>query len=280
MAKNNDELICEHYRAQAEKDGSSPLSTISDQIIRDKEVELIKNFVSLAQEKKSGDKLMILDAGCGNGYTLTVLSENNSSNQLFGLEFTRELLAIAQNRNIPGCVLDHGDVRDTPYQDSFFDLVYTERCLINILDYEQQKKALKEIARILKPNGYYLMIECFTDGLENNNKARQELGLNEIESAYHNLYFDKNKVFDEIRDVFRVVEPAEFEGDTASGSLQSNFLSSHYFVARVLHPLVTKGEWIRNTEFVKFFSFLPPVGNYAPIQAYVLVKPASNSLLK
>jgi hypothetical protein len=40
----------------------------------------------------------------------------------------------------------------------------------------------------------------------------------------------------------------------------------------VLHPLLTKGEWIRNTEFVSFFSFLPPIGNYAPVQSLVFKK--------
>lgn len=35
---------------------------------------------------------------------------------------------------------------------------------------------------------------------------------------------------------------------------------------------MTKGDWVQNTEFVKFFSFLPPIGNYAPIKAYILQK--------
>ena len=35
---------------------------------------------------------------------------------------------------------------------------------------------MREIARILKPGGHYLMIECFNDGLANNNRAREELG--------------------------------------------------------------------------------------------------------
>ena len=40
--------------------------------------------------------------------------------------------------------------------------------------------------------------------------------------------------------------------------------------ARALHPLVTRGAQVRNTEFVKFFSHLPPYGEYAPLQIYLL----------
>lgn len=116
------------------------------------------------------------------------------------------------------------------------------------------------------------MIECFTDGLLNNNKARKECGLSELKEAYHNKYFDKDLFLQAISKIFTVVEPAQFSRKENGYVFHHNFLSSHYFIARVLHPLVTKGESVKNTEFVKFFSSLPPVGNYSPIQAYILKK--------
>lgn len=276
MVNDTDNLIRQHYQQQAEKDGASALSTIGENVVREKEVELIKNFLGMVRRKTAITTLRILDVGCGNGYTLEVLRKFDPSFRLYGLEFTEELLAIARSRNLKGVVLEPGDIRSTHYNDAYFDVIYTERCLINILNMEEQKKAIREIARILKPCGYYLMIEGFTDGLENNNKARREMGLEDINPAYHNLYFDKEKIFSEIRDLFQVIDPKEIDADLEAYLVQSNFLSSHYFVARILQPLMTKGEWIRNTEFVKFFSFLPPVGNYAPIQAYILKKVMDN----
>ncbi|MCJ7622532.1 MAG: class I SAM-dependent methyltransferase [Anaerolineaceae bacterium] len=270
MTDKNNDLIRKHYQTQANEYGSSSLSTMAERVVREKEVELIKKFLEIIRKKTSRNDLKILDIGCGNGYTLEVLQKENPSCHFYGLEFTDELLAIARDRNIAGCVLESGDIRDTDYPDSFFDAVYTERCLINILDYEQQKQSLAEIARILKPSGYFLMIECFTDGLENNNKARREMGLHEIEPAYHNRYFDKEKLFSDIRAIFEVADLAGSDPDEELQMIESNFLSSHYFVARILHPLLTRGDWVRNSEFVKFFSFLPPIGNYAPIQAFVL----------
>jgi ubiquinone/menaquinone biosynthesis C-methylase UbiE len=270
MTKNNDDLIRKHYRAQAKEYGSSSSSTMAERVVREKEVALISKFVEIVRMRTSRNDLKILDIGCGNGYTLEVLQRENSSCSFYGLEFTDELLAIARDRNITGCVIDPGDIRATDYPDSFFDVIYSERCLINILDYEEQKQSLSEIARILKPSGYYLMIECFTDGLGNNNKARREMGLHEIEPAYHNKYFDKERLISDIRDILEVADLSDPDLEDGSQMIPSNFLSSHFFVARILQPLLTKGDWVRNSEFVKFFSFLPPIGNYAPIQAFVL----------
>ena len=101
-------------------------------------------------------------------------------------------------------------------------------------------------------------------------KDMMEMGLEEIAPAYHNKYFEKQSFLDAIGDVFHIADPADIDPQFGADLFQTNFLSSHYFVARILHPLMTKGEWVRNTEFVKFFSFLPPMGNYSPVQAFLL----------
>ena len=54
-----------------------------------------------------------------------------------------------------------------------------------------------------------------------------------------------------------------------------NYLSTHYFVSRVVHELVRPRDGsIRNTEFVKFLdSALPPaIGDYAPLRFLVFKK--------
>ena len=273
MLTTNDNIIKSHYKKEAENYGSSSDATTGDIVVREKEIQQLFNFIKIFSDQAGTDKpmLKILDIGCGNGYTLSKISEFFPENQYWGLEFTEELYKIAKNRNLPDCEIINGDVRSMPFDDSFFDLIYTERCLINILDWEQQKLAISEIHRILKNNGHYFMIEAFTDGLESNNKARTECGLEPLAARYHNRYFDKKLFFSAIQNLFDIIDPEKFN-DSVSENIQTNFLSSHYFIARVLHPLVTKGKQIKNTEFVKFFSFLPPIGNYSPVQAVLLKK--------
>lgn len=270
MPGPSEESIKQYYREEATKHGASRLSTMEDEVVREKELELLRGFLTVLG--KDGTGLRVLDLGCGNGYALEVLSGTHS-HSYWGLDICRELLTIAQARNLPNCVFSEGSALAMPFGPDFFDLVYTERCLINILDWEEQQSALGEIARVLRPGGYYLMIECFTDGLANNNQARQECGLEELKEAPHNKYFQKELFFQAARGLFSIIEPARLDPDGGGLLFSPNFLSSHYFIARVLHPLVTKGAWVRNTEFVKFFTFLPPVGNYSPLQAFILQKP-------
>lgn len=258
------DVVRKHYKDEAEKWGDSPYSTMQDEIIRSKETDLILSFLDVLKR----ERIRIGDIGCGNGHTLACLARQFPYNSYWGIDNSAELLTVAKARALTACEFVEGSACCLDFDNDFFDAVYTQRCLINILDWEQQKNALVEIHRTLRPGGLYLMIECFTDGLMNNNKARSECGLTEIKEVYHNKYFDKELLAEAVRGRFTMTQPSQFDRRLPP----YNFLSSHYFVARVLHALVTKGEHLKNTEFVRFFSFLPPIGNYSPIQAYVLRK--------
>lgn len=270
-SKHDDVIIKSHYEKVARKHKLSKSSTMEDEIVRDKEVDFIRDFLSALRKKCGKKKLRVLDLGCGNGYTLSVLSRSGHGDSYWGLDFSGPLLSFAKKRALSNCTFIKGDARSLPFDTGFFDIVYTERCLINILDWNGQKAALGEIGRVMKEGGHYLMIEAFTDGLENNNRARRECGLSDLKAAYHNMYFDKDRLSKAIDGIYQRVEPSEFGGNSGF-DFSPNFLSSHYFIARVLHALVTKGAQLKNTEFVKFFSYLPPAGNYSPIQAYILRK--------
>ncbi|MCW3089636.1 MAG: hypothetical protein JWP81_705 [Ferruginibacter sp.] len=266
---SNDQVIQSHYKIQAEKHKDSPSSTMEDQIIRQKEIESIFSFFNLRDTSQINNK--VLEIGCGNGYTLEQLATSFPGTEFQGLDFSHDLLAIAAKRKIKNASFSQGDTRKLTFDNESFDIVYTERCLINLLNWEDQQKGLKEIARVLKKGGFYFMVESFTDGFDNLNKARNELGLDSIPVAHHNLYFNKQSFKQFIEPVFTIVDPSSL--GNADAKLASNFLSSHYFTARVIHPLLTKGDPnLKNTEFVRFFSFLPPSGEYAPIQAFILQK--------
>lgn len=271
--KKNDELITEHYRREAQfVYNYKECSLMKDEIVRDKEIKLILNFFSMLETKLKNREIRVLDLGCGNGYTLNIVADAHPEINFFGVEFTDELLSIVKNIKLSNCKIVQGKAQKMQFQDSFFDVIYTQRCLINILDWEEQKIALQEIHRILKSNGYYLMIECFTDGLINYNRARKECGLDELPPAYHNRYFEKDLFMKAMDGMFSIIEPIQIDPGRRQ-YFHSNFLSSHYFISRVLHALVTKNaNFVRNSEFVKFFSFLEPHGNYSPIQAYILQK--------
>jgi ubiquinone/menaquinone biosynthesis C-methylase UbiE len=266
MTTSDDELIRDHYRQVAKAEGASLRSSMADDLVRTRELDWIRQYRDYLRARRR-QALSILDLGCGNGGALAHLAASAAEppDSMCGLDFSRDLAEIAQARHLPGCTILQGDARRMPWPDCAFDFVYTERCLINILDPQEQCTALREIARVLQPGGDYLMIECFTDGLAGNNKARTECGLPAIAEAAHNRYFEKEACFAALDERFARVEP-----EPGAALPPWNFLSSYYFVSRVLYPaLLHGGEVVRNSEVAKFFSFLPPMGNYSPIQAFV-----------
>jgi len=266
---SNDEIIREHYKTQAQKHKDSALSTMEDPITRQKEVTLIQNFFRLPVVASNAKQ--VLEIGCGNGYTLSHLSTHFPEFEFTGLDFSEDLLEIARSRNLKAVKFEQGDARELRFDDESFDVIFTERCIINLLTWEEQQQALNEMRRILRKGGHILFMESFTEGYNNLNKARVELGLESIPMPHHNLYFEREIFEAFVLQQFDIVTASHLGGENID--VPRNFLSSHYFTARVLHPLLTKGDpFMKNTEFVKFFSFLPPSGCYSAIEAYILRK--------
>jgi SAM-dependent methyltransferase len=148
-----------------------------------------------------------------------------------------------------------------------FDPGFDRSCLVNVMEQGDQAESLREVARVLRPGGHFICVEAFTDGLAELNVAREELGLAPNHPPEHNLWFDKEWFRRTTESLFVFVNDCA----TADGALPPpNFLSSHYFVSRALYPAITRTDVRYNTRLVSFLSFLPPMGNYAPIQFHLL----------
>ena len=133
MTSSKDEVILAHYREIAQTFGASSRSTMEDDFVREKELEWILTYRDLLRRRHKRP-LRILEIGCGNGYTLEKVCGNANSDRVTGLDFSEELLDIARARDLPNCTLVKGDVRKLQFDDEAFDYIYTERCLINIMD--------------------------------------------------------------------------------------------------------------------------------------------------
>jgi ubiquinone/menaquinone biosynthesis C-methylase UbiE len=265
-------VILDHYGKEAREYGTDASSTMRDEITRGSEIAAVLRTLAWL-ESKGANVGSILDVGCGNGYLLEVLRKNRPSAALTGLEYTPDMVALARQRNVERLNVVQGDVRELPFDAGTFDVVVTERCIINVMDVEHQARSLHEVARVLKRGGHFLCIEAFQDSLDELNAARAELGLPPNEVPYHNIWFRKAWFAETVAPVFEVVDLAA-QGDPALPT--PDFLSSHYFMSRAVYPAITKREVLYNTHFVKFFaaqfSRLPPVGSYAPIQFHLLRK--------
>lgn len=279
MASNQsyDSLITKHYKHVAEQEGNNPTSTMADTYIRAQETNAIIQFVDQVIDKNTSDKnqdINVIDIGCGNGYTLGELSALFPKIQFTGIEKTDELREIAINRfkNTPNVTIISGDIRDQNFSKGLTaDILICQRVIINLLDASDQDTALKNIINCVSDSnsngrrGFLLFLESFVSPLANLNSAREEFGLEEIKPAHHNLYL-QDDFFDTKKLSPHVIENFDYP---------SNFLSTHYYVTRALHPYLIKDSKVkRNSEFVSFFTqaLHNSTGNYSPLKLNVFEK--------
>ncbi len=267
MNTKNDELILNHYKKVAEKNGFAPTSSMEDQYIRQSEVDFFLSEISFFVKEK-GECLNVLDVGCGNGYLLSLIREKFSALNLWGLEFTPELFDLAQKRNLCNTTIIHGDCRKEQYFTTLpdMDIIITERAVINILTKNEQEITLLNILKKLSFGGSYLLSESFEGPLEELNQACQEMGVKEVSQSYQNLYLGEWIVPFLLSNNVHEERPKEYS---------NNFLSTHFYLTRVFHKAIRKeGTKVKFTRFCDFFrEALPPaIGNYSPILFRVFKK--------
>lgn len=250
-------LVREHYRKEAETHGIAPTSTMADTTTRAKEIE------ALLLHLKSGDRC--LEVGCGNGSGSLQIARTKKLSMTC-IDFSTDLIALAMKQpksGVKGSLrFRQQDVLELDER-ATFDVVFTERCIINLLDWNDQKEALRRMAKALKKGGRLLLLEAYKDGLEQLNRARHEVGLPAVPPAYHNLHLDKEAVTEYL------------SGERLDLKAEDNFLSSYYFGSRVLYPALANAarqEITYNGAFGAFFAALPPAGNYAHIKLLVFQK--------
>lgn len=248
MDRAYDRLVRKHYDQVAAETGDSPSSTMADDIVRHTETQAILDFL---RDTKAGGHL--LDAGCGNGFTLSAINQRFPAYSFTGCEPNAALRKIAQARDIGP--IEDWDIR-SPLPGKF-DVIICQRVLINLLNRQDQERARDNLIRSLKPHGFMLFIECFQSGLDRLNQAREEFDLLPLPPAEHNLYLPD--------DFFAGLIPYE----SPYWLYGPNHLSTHYYVSRVLHPSLSMNRpFKRNSAFVHFMSkALPPsVGDFAPLK--------------
>ncbi len=92
----------------------------------------------------------VLEVGCGRGVALPVLAKRLQPAELVGLDCDPEVLAIAQARTAGVARLVEADVREMPFEDASFDLVFDFGTFFHTPGPEAM---LAEIARVLAPGG-------------------------------------------------------------------------------------------------------------------------------
>lgn len=222
MDHNNEMSVRDFWNRQA---GLGKWAGSRDLIAKQIEIEAISAYVR--------DGMNILDFGCGNGITAFELARRYSIH-LIGMDYADEMVqaakSLGQGLSLKGSVeFCAGDVSSLSKISKQFDMVYSERTLINLPDWGSQKDAIIRLTSLLKKGGYYIMCENSQDGLDKINMFRRSIGLQDIIPPWHNKYFRDS-------DIENLIIP----GVTLEKI--DYYSSTYYFLSRVINA------WFANQE--------------------------------
>ena len=257
MGKDYRDLVTKRYFEEAQQRELSLKSTMPDSNTRRLEIENILKYIN---ENDS-----CIEIGCGNGAAsieiskiktldLTSIDDNEEMIKLAKKQPTNEIKGKIQFQRLNVLNLDFQETHDT---------IFSIRCLVNLMIWEDQKKALQKMAKAVKKGGKLILLEAFSDGLDELNQARKELGLENIPPAYHNLHLNKELVIPHLQE------------NNMNLIKEDNFLSSYYFGSRILYPALAKAnniEIVKNSKIDKFFSYFAPIGNFSHIKILAFQK--------
>ena len=113
---------------------------------------LPKDFFDFLPQIK--EKERILDLGCGNGRLWEVVQKKNVF--YFGVDFSEKLLEIAR-RKYPRVFFQKANVLSLPFDDDFFDKIFSFSVLHHIPSFEFRLTFFREARRVLRKGGLFVL---------------------------------------------------------------------------------------------------------------------------
>src|SRR2546425_5605366 len=254
----NMEAIRRYWDEQARDRGPDPRATTQDYWMREVEIAQISRILS-----RWDQPLRILDIGCGNGYSTIRLQRTHLIHRFIGGDYSEPMITAACGAlaEVDAPVRDRIqfkvlDVLRLGEYRSSFDVVVSDRCLINLPSRELQWDAIDEIWKSLTPRGHYVAVENFEGGQRNLNEQRQKLGLKPIPIRWHNRFFDEDEFLAHCVQKFELNEFTPIS-------------STYYLVTRVVYSKLCEVEG-REPDYdhpiYRIAGALPVVGDFGPIK--------------
>jgi ubiquinone/menaquinone biosynthesis C-methylase UbiE len=150
-------------------------------------LNLLANYLALGSK--------ILDIGCGSGRDIKTMRQKGFL--LTGIDISKKMLELSAVEN-PDSPLYFMDVTSMEFGEKSFDAIYCFFVLEHLTP-KNFKLALQEIRRVLKPNGYFLLVQhdaevekdmpdLMTDGKKN--LFRYMIPLNKLKTVLKDFGFN------------------------------------------------------------------------------------------
>lgn len=192
---------------------------------------IAKEIEMIAISKYISDGMTIIEAGCGNGISAIQFARSFEV-KIVGTDFAESMVEqaneLARGQDLRGSVsFDVMDILNIGAISHFFDMAYTERVIINLMEWDIQKRAIENIVSLLKPGGIFVMCENSQDGLDEINNLRQSIGLDPYQAPWHNRYLRDEEIM-------------QLSIPGASLETVDYYSSTYYLLSRVVNAAVAK----------------------------------------
>jgi len=241
----------------------------------DKNLRKLETDFVLSQINASDD---LADFGCGDGESTVHYAAKVRS--CLALEHSNNLRSKAAERfaaaSLTNLKLVGGDALDLSAYRKQFDVVVSQRLVINFMTWEEQQQVLENIRSTLRPNGRYVMIENTFEGFDAMNEVRRAVGLQNVPLHWHNYFLDYDRLVQFLEGKFTVEKTrtfdlyylltrvfvnifAKFEG-YGGNAVKDDIFNVADAAARRLYELI--GDRVKIT--------VPKGDSFGPIQGFVL----------
>lgn len=200
------------------------VESMYDKHLLNAEIELIKQCIP--------PNTKVLDAGCGEGEG-TLLYSTIPGVVVHATDFSETRLKMAEDRlkERNNVMLKRVDFLGQYRLDSDYDIIVSQRFLINLTEWRLQKKVLLDLMGMLKVGGRLLLLEGSKQGADSLNEFRAAWGLAPITVKWHNLFFDDHALI-------------EFMQDHDYNLVEQDGLGTYYLLTRGVRPNLDRNlEW-------------------------------------
>jgi SAM-dependent methyltransferase len=165
------------------------VESMYDKHLINAEIELIRRQIP--------DGAKILDAGCGEGEGTLAYSAIRGTT-IHAADFSETRLQKARSRldGRRNVTCRHVDFLGSYQLDSDYDIVVSQRFLINLMEWRLQRGVLLDLMSLLKPGGRLVLLEGSRQGVDSLNEFRAALSLDPIPVKWHNLFLDDQVLID------------------------------------------------------------------------------------
>jgi SAM-dependent methyltransferase len=205
--------VKQHWERLAEEHRTGLEATTKTPTIKALEIAALARALRAAglDEKRGA---VVLEVGCGNGRNCIDLANKFPGARFTGVDYVPQMIesarAAAGARPLAFEVGDALEIDRHPALLPEYDVVFTDRCVINLMTSEEQLRTLDQLTAKVRIGGALVLLENTRQAFEAQNDLREAARLPRRTPPEHNRFIDEEAFLEAARERLELVAVDEF----------------------------------------------------------------------